>query len=88
MKKILISVKDIKADRYGYIQTYDHVVDATRMMQNILNSDQKNPINTHPQDFQILQIGEYDIESGVVFPCVPHLPICMASDLLETASIE
>lgn len=45
---------------------------AIRNFEHACDNDQ-SLMFTHPEDFSIYRIGEYDNESGVITPCDPKL---------------
>lgn len=38
-------------------------------------------MNSHPQDYDLYRIGEFDADSGVIVPEIPPVVICAASSL-------
>jgi hypothetical protein len=82
MEKILTAVKDHKTDRFGFIQTVDHMVDAERTLRNILDKGD-NPISKYPQDFALYKVGTYYLDTGKIVPDEHPSLICNADSLIQ-----
>lgn len=42
-----------------------------RQITDLVNAKEDNGINTHPEDYVLFEIGEYDDEVGVITPSTP-----------------
>lgn len=82
-KFILTSILDHKTNRYGFVQTHQHVVDASRLFKDIIDREDSN-IAKYPQDFSLQQLGTFDPETGVITPNEPLHHICNALDLIQS----
>lgn len=85
MKKILISIYDRKADRYGFIQTVDHLIDAERSLLNVIANDQRSPVAMYPQDFAMYHLGSFDLADGSIESLPKPKLIAAVDEILAAA---
>lgn len=71
MSKLLISVRDSKAETYTPPFAADNKATALREFATIVG-DGRTLIGQHPEDFDIFVIGVFDTLSGKVEPRVPE----------------
>lgn len=84
----LFAIKDIKAERYSPPQSSTSEGTFLRDIQSALSQppQQPNPFFDHPEDFQLFEVGSFDVDTGVVTPCNPHKSLGMASDYRRAAA--
>lgn len=80
MKYPVFSIRDVKT---GFMSpTIDQ--NAPAAMRNfehaVLNS--ASLMNSHPKDYQLYKIGEFDTDTGALIPCELVEHICDATDVL------
>jgi hypothetical protein len=63
MELKLIGILDKKANVINHIRTYRSSTDALRAAQVAANSD-KSELNSYPDDYQVVQLGTVDDETG------------------------
>lgn len=70
MKMKVFSVLDAKAGFYGQPYFEQQEASAIRAFGDAVNdsSNPNNQWNKHPEDFSLYLIGEYDNETGEIFP--------------------
>lgn len=69
MKMILVAMKDLAAENFGAPFAVPQEAVALRSFATEINRvDEKNPMNTHPQHFELYRIGTYDDAVGLVTP--------------------
>lgn len=74
MKSIIIAIRDIKADTYGKPHAVHNEATAIRMFSDEVNAqDKKSLVSTHPNDFGLYKIGEYDENIGELIPRYPPI---------------
>lgn len=73
MNKLLISIKDSKADSWTTPVCADTKASAMRDFSTLVNDD-RTLIGKHPADFDLFIVGSFDLLTGHVDGCVPvHL---------------
>jgi len=81
MKKILVAVRDSKADYYGAPVAADSRSIAIRQFLDLAR-DKNTQIGLHPEDFALFCVGEFDIATGMIECCAPsHL--CNATEAVN-----
>nr|QJB19090.1 MAG: nonstructural protein [Microvirus sp.] len=68
MKMLLFAVHDSKAGYYSNPQMYRSLGEASRAFEANCR-DKTTVYNQFPADFTLVQIGEYDLVTGTLFPC-------------------
>jgi hypothetical protein len=86
-KMILCSVYDQKAKRFGPVQTHTHMVDAERLLKDIIDQGNNN-IAKFPKDFSLFKVADYDTSSGKIDHLSTHVLVCHASDLVHDVQDE
>lgn len=69
----VFSVFDAKSAAFGVPFTDQSEASATRNFGDAVK-DGSNPNNMwhkHPEDFSLFQVGEFDMSSGELLPCIP-----------------
>lgn len=67
MKKILCCVEDRKAEQFGPVLGYANDADAIRSFVDAVNTPRDDSmVYLHPDDFDIIRIGVYDTDDGIV----------------------
>lgn len=63
--KVIIAIRDIKADAFGNPMFVRSKGEAMRMFTDEVNrADQDNALYRHPEDFELYILGTYDDEKG------------------------
>lgn len=65
MKKLLISIKDLKADSWSFPAQADNRATALRSFADLVN-DKRTLVGQHPEDFDLYMVGVFNIESGTI----------------------
>lgn len=63
MKKLMISVFDKKAESWSFPVQADNKLTAIRMFADLV-SDNRTLVGQHPEDFDLYELGEFDVTSG------------------------
>ena len=65
MRKLLMSLYDLKAEEYLVPFLVPTLGSAYRMLQDeVKRGRDDSPLSTHPGDFDLIQLGVFDTESG------------------------
>lgn len=72
MKQPLIAVYDRKTNTYDNPFTVRHVAEAIRDW-DMVSKDKNTKIGKNPEDFSLVQIGEYDLNTGLTENKLPHI---------------
>lgn len=65
MNKIICVIRDLKADGYGVPCVFDGPRQAVRSFCDLLD-DHDILIGKHPSDFQLVHVGDWNADDGVV----------------------
>ena len=69
MKRSMYAIRDLKAGTFNAPVIMDNDAVATRSFGDLVCDRQKGTlISTHPADFALCRVGEFDIEKGVLIP--------------------
>lgn len=72
MKMVVLSVKDEKAGMFARPFVLQSVAVAIRSFQDEVNrKDDNNLMYSHPNDFALFQVGEFDEVSGALISVLP-----------------
>lgn len=63
---ILVSLHDLKANTWTPPHPINNKAAALREFESLVNDSQATLISSHPSDFDLFVIGEYDQASGCV----------------------
>ena len=67
MKYVVVSIKDRAADAFGRPAFVPSVGVAIRSFSDEVNrSDSENQMYSHPDDFDLFELGSYDDSTGIV----------------------
>ena len=81
MKKVLCTVRDIKAQSMGRVFSTDSTAVAVRIFREEVNrASEDNPFYKWPDDFELIHCANYDDETAVVEAIHP-VTLALASDL-------
>lgn len=64
----IVSVRDIVANVFGNPVFVNSVGGAIRSFGDEVNKKDGNPFALHPEDYELVKIGEFDPVSGEIFP--------------------
>ena len=82
--KLIVALYDIKANLYSPPSLAD-TPDAARRMFVDLAHDSKTLVGMHPEDFELMHVGDYDMLTGDVLPAEHRLLFVGKSLLKEQA---
>lgn len=71
----MVKIYSIKDTKIGYMSPIYLQNDgvAIREFSNLRNSEQKNIVNTNPEDKELWCLGEFDEQTGIIIPSVKFL---------------
>lgn len=72
-------VFDVKSGMYG-VPFFQPVEAVAKRLFSDLSNDVTTMVGTHPEDFSLYYIGDYEVTSAVITP-VPRRLICTALEL-------
>ena len=84
MRKQLYSVRDLKAESFGFPIPADNVGLVLRQWCDAVNSPDL-PIINHPEDYALYRIGEFDTEKGVLIAEDQPIHVASAEEVLRHA---
>lgn len=70
MKRLIVSIKDVKLGEFLGLSLVKNVDEAHRHFLALLEQPSSR-LNTHPTDYQMWRLGDMDTETGVVNPGIP-----------------
>lgn len=70
MRLRAFAVFDVKSDSYSAPFWKSTVGQALRDFADLANN-KDTTVGRHPEDFKLVQVGEFEDSSGVLFPCEP-----------------
>lgn len=79
--KKIYTVQDIKGDTYLPPIYYQNQVQASRAFETAVK-DENSQFYKFPEDFVLLEIGEWDEDKGKLSPYSDHKIICTASEFI------
>ena len=86
MQVKLFTVYDSKAEAYFPPWIAPTIKAALRAFSDQVNKS-GTPVNSHPEDYALFCIGEFDDNSGIVKSISPHMPLGKAIELVDRESI-
>lgn len=66
MKLALCAVRDLAVQAYISLFPVKHTGQAVRTFSDECRKTDGNPLASHPEDYELHQIGTYDEESGLI----------------------
>ncbi|AXH73670.1 MAG: nonstructural protein [Microviridae sp.] len=82
--KHLYAVKDLAVQAYMAIWEVRAPGEAMRAFQDEVNKrDGKSAIAQHPEDYELYKIGEYNDQTGVIYPEDMPVLVARAKELLQ-----
>lgn len=86
MKLFLYALRDSKTDQFGNPMAMQAKGQAIRSVADEINrKDPQNLLSTHPQDFELYELGTYDTDTGVYDTHTPK-SVILCSDLVQKVS--
>lgn len=82
MKISLLSVYDKQIQAYGAIFTARTIGEAIRGLTDHV-ADKTTEIAKHPEDYQLFKLGEWDNETGKIYPTETPMMIISAEELVK-----
>lgn len=67
MKKLLMSIRDVKADNFTSVWQSDNIATAMRTFVDVAH-DAQSFVCRYPEDFGLYRLGEFDSTTGVIIP--------------------
>nr|DAW09797.1 MAG TPA: hypothetical protein [Microviridae sp.] len=84
MITLLMSLRDLKAEQYGKPFTAITVGTAARDIQDMIGGgDKNNMLVSHPADFDLYHIGNFDDEAGEITAHQPTHRILNCGSLVQ-----
>lgn len=81
MKLYVFAIRDRSLDGFMVPQFMASPGVAVRAFADILNGKEESPIRSHPDDFDLYQLGEFDPETGLFSTGVPK-QLALGRDLV------
>lgn len=83
MKLQVCAIKDHAADTFGNVFVVPHTGIAIRNFQDALRNPDSGTMHTHPEDFDLYHIGEYDDSTAQIEAHEPNR-IAVGKQLFKT----
>lgn len=81
MKLKLFALRDSATNQYGNVMTFVAPGQALRTIADEMRNNE-SPLGKHPSDFEIYELGEYDVETGMIEPQTPR-SVARLADLAQ-----
>lgn len=85
-KMVITSIKDQKTGLFGPLQTHFHLIEASRLLQDIVDRG-NSPIAKHPHDFYLYHVANFETETGVMSALENPVPIISALDVAKELGV-
>lgn len=86
MKLWLFAIRDAKTDQFGNPMVLQSRGQAVRSVQDeIQRKDPQNILASHPEDFELFELGSYNTDTGMFDTHVPK-SVIVCSDLVHKSS--
>lgn len=82
MRHVILAVKDLAMQSFEQPFAARAEGVATRSFQDAINADQKGPLQTHPEDFELWVIGDFDDNTGKLTAPAEPFQLARAKDLV------
>ena len=82
MIKKLYAIRDLRSNYFLDIQMYREDSEALRVFGHVVCNVSDSFIYAYPEDYDLVHIGMYDDEDGVVEP-IQHIKIANGNDLVH-----
>lgn len=83
MKNRVFSIRDHKTESFSPPFTSRTLGEAQRSFSELINDGRSTP-SKYPQDFSLYEIGQWDIESGLIEPKNPITLIQHATEIKQS----
>lgn len=87
MIKLIVAIRDLKAKSFTNPVATENINTALRDFSTIVK-DGRTLIGQHPEDFELYQLGEFDVLTGEIFPTSPLLKLGSALDFFPKTEKE
>lgn len=77
--KLVYTIRDLKAEMCPTLFLDDRDATAVRAVREVVNGGKSN-LSSYPEDYQLIRIGEYDVDTGVITP-TDHVVLCALDSL-------
>ena len=89
MNKRLYSIRDLKAQTFTPPTIQDNDAVAIRAFGDLVTKDKESLLGTHPADFALCFVGEFDILTGILTPAVNgFVQLSIGSDYLVQKDVK
>jgi len=83
---LVVSINDRKAEVYSGLFVVPTLAVAMRQFAGAVEADAT--MKAHPEDFRLVQVGEYNLDTGELLPVYPPQLIIEAAELVRRESRE
>ena len=84
MKKIIVAVRDLKAETFFQPIVADNLAVAMRNFADAAANPDMTIVK-HPEDYALYRLGDYDMPSGVITALDQPVHVCSAEEMLRHA---
>lgn len=84
MKKIIVAVRDVKAEAFFQPILADNLAIAMRNFADAAANPDMTIIK-HPEDYALYRLGDYDMLTGIISALDQPVHICSAEEMLRHA---
>lgn len=84
MKRIIVAVRDVKADCYFTPILADNKAIAMRNFADAAANPDLTIVK-HPEDYALYHLGDYDMSTGIITSLDQPVHICSAEEMLRHA---
>ncbi len=82
MKQYIIAVFDSKAEIFNQPMFLKAKGEAIRAFSDEVNR-KDSPMNNHPEDYTLFEIGQYNVETGLIVPLKTPTSLGLATEYLK-----
>jgi hypothetical protein len=80
----MYAIRDTKANTFYPPTLFDNDAVATRAFGDMVLGDKNTLIGTHPSDFSVCYVGDFDLETGTLIPSkVGYVVLANGSDFVK-----
>lgn len=84
MKKIIVAVRDLKAETFFQPIVADNLAVAMRNFADAAANPDMTIVK-HPEDYALYRLGDYDMLTGIISGLDQPVHICSAEEMLRHA---
>lgn len=86
MRMIMCATRDSAVNVYGNPFPCRHTGEAIRGFTDAVNASQPSDISNHPDDFELYHVGEFDVDSGILYPLEQPVMLVRGKDVKNKAA--